>query len=290
MVEIRRCRSRASAEQLAFVLAAVGIDCRLEHGDDAVSVCVPAAEAGRAREQLAVYEEENAAGDPAAGLPERASLHGLEAALVYGVVMAVFFIAQRTGALSVDWLPAGAAQAGLIVDGAWWRAFTSLALHADFAHLIANLVFGILAGVMLAQLLGSGIAWFAILLAGGLGNAVNAVIQSADHTAVGASTGVFGALGILSLYRQASGTARWRRGLRRWAPLAAGIMLLAFLGFGGGRTDVMAHVAGFGVGGGLGLALARVPQQTKDDPGIQRICGGLACSLFALAWLVAAYR
>jgi hypothetical protein len=30
----------------------------------------------------------------------------------------------------------------------------------------------------------------------------------------------------------------WRSGFRSWAPIGAGIMLLAFLGFGGERTDI----------------------------------------------------
>ena len=34
-----------------------------------------------------------------------------------------------------------------------------------------------------------------MLLAGALGNALNAALQAADHTAVGASTAIFGALG-----------------------------------------------------------------------------------------------
>ena len=37
----------------------------------------------------------------------------------------------------------------------------------------------------------------------------------------------------------------WRGGVRRWAPLGGGIMLLVFLGFSGERTDIGAHVAGF---------------------------------------------
>jgi hypothetical protein len=79
-----------------------------------------------------------------------------------------------------------------------------------------------------AQLLGSGLAWLAILLAGALGNALNALVQSPKHTAIGASTAIFGALGILSGYMRRSRVVPWRGGLRRWAPLAGGVMLLVF--------------------------------------------------------------
>jgi rhomboid protease GluP len=55
---------------------------------------------------------------------------------------------------SQDWWSAGAAQAGLIADGEWWRAVTALGLHADLSHLASNLAFGSLLGLLLAQILG----------------------------------------------------------------------------------------------------------------------------------------
>jgi rhomboid protease GluP len=152
-------------------------------------------------------------------------------------------------------LAVGSAQADLIRDGAWWRTVTALTLHVDHGHLLGNLVAGVVFGLLVAQLLGSGLAWLAILLAGALGNAVNAALQAPDHTAVGAPTAVFGALGVVSGYTRQRRTIPWRGGLRRWAPLSAGILLLVYPGFGGERTDVGAHVAGFAVGAVLGWAV-----------------------------------
>jgi membrane associated rhomboid family serine protease len=129
----------------------------------------------------------------------------------------------RRHALSVDWAAIGAAQAGLIRDGAWWRTFTALSLNADLLHLMSNLASGVIFGIFVAQILGSGLAWLTILLAGALGNAFNALVQSPEHTAIGASTGIFGALGILSGYMRRSRVVPWRGGLRRWAPLAGGV-------------------------------------------------------------------
>ena len=85
--------------------------------------------------------------------------------LVYCVVLVVFFQASQRGVFSQDWFAAGAAQAGLIADGQWWRVFTALGLHVDIAHLFSNLALGSLLGVFLSQLLGPGLAWLAILLA-----------------------------------------------------------------------------------------------------------------------------
>lgn len=287
LVEVRRCPTHAQAEQLALVLAAVGIQSLLSPTAGAVGVYVSSGDAGRAREQLAVYERENA---PRAG-PSRAAdgehPHGLETAMAYGIVLLGFYVAERLQALGIDWTVMGAAQAGLITEGAWWRTVTSLTLHADLGHLLANLVFGMVAGVLLVQLLGAGLAWLGFLLAGGLGNALNAVLQASDHTAVGGSTGVFGVVGILAGYRQVSAFGGWGSGLRRWAPVAAGVMLLAFLGMGGERTDVLGHIAGFAVGGAVGLALAHAPRGALGRAGLQPLCGLLAGGLLALAWLLA---
>lgn len=285
-VEVRRCRTRAEAEQHALVLTAVGIASRVRPAGDGVAIYVRAGDAERARRQLALYERENAP-DARPPLRLRRDGHGLEAALGYVAVLMFFFAAQRRAAFGVDWIAAGAARSEAILDGAWWRALTALALHADFGHLLANLAFGAVSGLLLAPLLGSGAAWLGIVLAGGIANAVNAAFQSAGHAAIGASTAVFAALGVLAGYVQLARPPGWRRGLRRWAPVAGGVMLLAFLGFGGGRTDVGAHIAGFAVGAALGFALGWARPAWLHHPRTQWLSGAGACVLFALAWAAA---
>jgi membrane associated rhomboid family serine protease len=206
--------------------------------------------------------------------------------MAYALVLLFFFGAERRDAWSIDWLAVGAAQADLIRDGAWWRTLTALTLHVDHSHLLGNLVAGVAIGTLAAQLLGQGLAWLAILLAGALGNALNAALQAPDHTAVGASTAVFGALGVVSGYTRQRRTVPWRGGLRRWAPLAAGVMLLVYLGWGGERTDAGAHVAGFAVGGVLGFAVGRYSAHVPQGQRAQRLYGVLTCGLLSLAWLV----
>jgi membrane associated rhomboid family serine protease len=285
LVQVRFAR-RADARQLALVLLAVGIDCRLVEGDGGVAVYVAAHEAEQARQQLDAYEQENPP-EPASSHQARPALHGLGAALAYCMVLLFFFGADRRLSWSVDWSAIGAAQAGLIQDGEWWRTVTALTLHADHSHLFANLIAGTGFGMLLAQVLGPGLAWLAILLAGVLGNELNALLHPAAHTAIGSSTAIFGALGILAGYTQRRRTAPWRSRIRRWVPLAAGSMLLAYLGFGGEQTDVGAHVAGFAVGAGLGLALGRWAQHLPQGRLAQLVYALLAGALLALAWLLA---
>jgi rhomboid protease GluP len=286
LVQVSRSRTRAAAEQQALVLAAVGISSRLVMTEDAAALYVSPPEAARARYELACYARENAL--PRRSLrPSFAALHWLEAALAYGAVLLFFFAAARRHALSVDWVAAGAAQAGLIQEGAWWRVFTALCLHVDLDHLLSNLAFGAVAGVLVAQLLGTGLGWLVILLAGAVGNLLNAALHGAGHTAIGASTAVFAALGILSGHAWSARAVRWRGGIRRWAPIGAGLMLLAFLGFGGERTDVGAHVLGFAVGAAVGFSLGHAGRRVPHGARAQQVYGALACGLLLLAWLMA---
>jgi len=289
LVEIARYRTLAEAEQRALVLAAAGIACRVEPSGEGTGLLVSLADSGRARSELMSYERENA--------PERdrmfrtgAGVRGIEAALAYAAVLLFFFAADGKGTFSLYWSGLGAAQAGLIVAGEWWRTLTALTLHDGAAHLIGNLAFGAVFSLLAAQSLGAGVAWLAIVAAGALGNGVNAVFQPPAHTAIGASTAIFGALGVLSAYVQRAQSTRWRSRVRRWAPVAAGIMLVAWFGMGGAGTDVGAHVAGFAVGAGLGFALARLSPDTLDRPAVQWLSGAAACALVALAWAQALVR
>lgn len=283
LVEIGRSPTPGEVEQMALVLAAVGIRCRVVAAEGDVLLLVPWPYAMRARRELAAYARENAA-PPPARRTMRPIGRGVDAVLGGVAVLTFLFAADRRRAFSLDWATIGAAQAGLITDGQWWRTLTALGLHADLEHLVGNLLFGAAFALVASQVLGAGLAWLAIVAAGGVGNAINAVLQSADHAAIGASTAVFGTLGILSGHAWRTRVVPWRGGLRRWAPLGAGVMLLAFLGTDGERTDVGAHVLGFATGAAIGLALAQAGGRVPQGDRAQRVYGALACVLFALAW------
>ena len=135
-----------------------------------------------------------------------------------------------------EWLSTGDLNAGTRYQ--WWRAVTALTLHLDQEHLLGNVLFGSVAGIAAGRLLGPGLAWASILGAAALANYIEILIAPATHRAVGASTAVFAALGLLS------GMA-WRQRLTvrerlwyRWAPLIAGICLLTLLGAGNARVAV----------------------------------------------------
>jgi rhomboid protease GluP len=184
-------------------------------------------------------------------------------AIAYAMVLSGFFVLQQQ---SPAWTEVGRADATAIIrQGEWWRCVTALFLHADSAHLVANILSGAGFGLILAKLYGGPLAWALILITGAMGTALTAGIYfPADHFSIGASTAVFAALGLLtsagvvmSLRAGKSGL-----GLPSWLlPLLAGLTLLGFLGVGDGgdlmrRIDLVAHLSGFVVGFLLGLPLA----------------------------------
>ncbi len=158
---------------------------------------------------------------------------------------------SATGIPMPDWVSLGNAQAAKILGGEWWRIVTALTLHADWVHLSSNLAIGGIFIVFLCRELGSGLAWSLLLGAGACGNLINACLQPPTHSSIGASTAVFGAVGILA----ALSLVRYRRNLRtRWMlPVSAALALLALLGTEGKNTDLGAHLFGFISGCCLGM-------------------------------------
>jgi len=272
-------RSKARCMEFALVLDAVGIRCAVLPGDGRFVLAVRAADADRAREQLRLYGHEHRAASPP--FESRLDVYdGLISACLYGMTILVFDILQRNQAFSLDWWRAGMSQAGLIRDGEWWRAVTALALHADTLHLAGNLVFGLIFGFLAGGVLGWGLAAAGMLFAGALGNALNAFVQAPGHTSIGASTAVFATVGILAAYAW----KRRRTRINRWVPLGGGVALLAFLGMSGERTDIFAHIAGFGSGCLFGLVFGALEVRALLAPWHRHALGLAAFLFFALAW------
>lgn len=282
--EIRHFRQLAEAQQHALVLIAMSINCLLVRRPWGIGLVVSVDDAARAEEQLEAYVHENRPRE--AHVPRFTVPQVLDGALIAATLLVFSQFAAQRGMFSVDWFNAGAANSGLILNGEWWRTITALGLHGDAGHLMSNLLFGTILGIVVAQVLGAGLAWLSILMSGAIGNIVNASFQSSTHTAIGASTAVFGALGIAA-------ALAWQRqtvtgpGLRRWAPLGAGVMLLAFMGLSGERTDIGAHLAGFAVGCVMGFLLHQLGSLVPLGRRAQRYYAGAAVGLFGLSWLIA---
>ena len=285
-VEVRTCPTHKAASQYVLVLNALDVRTMIaRHRLDYV-VLVPRDRAAMAAAELDDYDRELAA-TPRRQFALTPLLADAEVPLAWCAVLLFFFAAAARTYQGIDWLEAGAVQAGLMRAGQWWRAVTALSLHQSTDHLIGNLVFGSVFSLMLANAAGRGIALFCLVAAGGLGNILNLLIQDDAHTSIGASTSVFAAVGLVSALRQDWRNSRLTLNVGNWLPIAGGLMLLAFLGFSGERTDYGAHVFGFLAGLGLGWVLSWRIDAWRVSARVQWTAGLAAALLFCAAWTVA---
>lgn len=252
-----------------IVLAAAGIPFQ---GSPA-ALEVPAGAAAAAERELAAYEAELTAPAPPLARPAPASSAGLVVAALLVLAFALTGPAEGNP-LSVR-VAAGARHA---LGGEPWRAVTALTMHVDHGHLAGNAVALALLGGALGRAVGGGLAALLVLGAGVLGNVLAGAAGhglGAANTSVGASTAVFGAIGILAVHQ-----ARAGRRLPAWITLGAALALLGVLGA-SERADVLAHVFGLVAGLGLGF-LAR-----RAGLAAQVASAALAAGAVAAAWWLA---
>ena len=271
-------------EEWELALVAQGFSPNLSWTRDGFVLSVPEEEVERALVGLAAYERENPPqlrekDDPV----EPPNL--VAAASIAGVLLLFFFITTMEHP-AVPWFERGSADAERILVGELWRTVTALSLHANLAHALSNAIGITIFIAALSSTLGPGIALALVLLAGAGGNLANALLHGSNHVSIGASTAVFGAVGMLG------GLGLARRGpkivpkRRAWVSIAAALALLAMLGTGGERVDILAHLFGFLFGGVFGLLFALV---IPRPPGlrIQWACGGAALAVVIFCWLLA---
>jgi membrane associated rhomboid family serine protease len=276
--------SKSLCHEFSLVLEAKGIEHETQESERIWTLVVPAALQGRAYEEINRYSAERSPprSIPAA-IPARPG--ATLGAIVYVLILLLTAYCAGIGAFGADWLSIGNLDAAAPRE--WWRAVTALTLHLDQEHLLGNVLFGVLAGIGAGRLLGPGVAWASILGAAAVANYLEILIAPAAHRAVGASTAVFAALGLLA------GMA-WRERLTlrerlwyRWAPLIAGICLLTLLGAGNAHVDVLGHALGFILGIGVGWVHAQVGLPGNRGTRLQILSGACAVLLVAAAWLLA---
>ena len=277
--------NRQNCSDRALVLAAVHIPYQLVDDGMSCVLVVPAEYSPRAVEELQLYEDEN---PPVRPKPRKRIVYQDALPGVIGYVFVVCAVAWLAGYsfFGSNWFFAGRVDGTLIRDGEWWRTITALTLHSGVRHLLGNLVFGVFFGIFAGRLLGSGVAWLAVLLAGALGNTANTLLLDSTHRSIGASTAVFAALGILAGYvwrGQLMAQDRWST---RYGPIIGGLALLMFTGTGDENTDIGAHLLGFVCGFATGMLLTVVGKMPAP-PRIQLIAGGTALGLIAFSWLIA---
>lgn len=278
-----RTRNRHEYSDLHLVLDSAGIPARGVQRDGWWCILVHEADASRALTELAAYQSENRS---VAAVPRPIYGGAGLGVFLYLVIVIAFAVVTFHDGYGFDWYAAGRMHAKLVTQGELWRVVTALMLHTDTPHVVGNLAFGAVFGLLAGQALGGGFAWLSIVLGGALGNGLNAVLRPPEHLSIGASTAVFAALGIVvaqSVWTWRSHSDRW---VRRWSPLIGGLLLFAYTGIGDEGTDVLAHVTGM-LGGMLFGSLALlVPPGGLSSTAWQRVAAVAALAILAGAWTV----
>ena len=288
-VALLRFVKLADARERGLVLSAIGLTHAIARDGEAWILWVAPEDVSRALMEIEAYDAE-LRGAATESVGDVSAKVGYWSVPLVAMVIVGFAILQaekgepwtEAGILSSEWVVGG---------GQWWRTLTALTLHGDVPHVLANLGAGLIFGALLFPAFGQGLAWLMVLLSGAFGNALSVwVYFPQPYRSLGASTAVFGALGLLvgdALWR----LLRFKAGRSWWAwvlPLGAGVALLAFLGAGEGKrnVDVLAHLWGFALGLPLGMGVS-ILRPAPNHRILQYGCGMVALSVLALAWGIA---
>jgi len=251
---VRVTPTRQRADEWAVVLAAADIPHRLRQRVDGWALVVSPADVTAALEALDAYDRENAVESRAGDADVIASRRATAAGLVVALLLIGLFVMTGPRAERNVWFELGSADATRIMAGQWWRAVTALGLHADAPHVLGNAVAVALLVPAVCRYVGVTLGLSLLLVAGAIGNLLTAAVHGHGHVSVGASTAVFGALGILAVLAVVAPHGAGSRRRKWWVVVAAVLALLALFGT-GPDADVLAHLFGLVVGGGLGLII-----------------------------------
>jgi len=274
---------RSQAEEWSLVLQSAGIPTQVVWIGDEYHVLVDSELAGLGQRTLEAFAQD--ARLRPRRPPPRVEWGPTRGGWVFGgAIVALHLLLSDQPEL----LRHGRVNSGAILRGELFRTLTALTLHADYGHALSNAVTSGVFATLLFRSLGPGLGLILCVAAGALANGMNAWLHGPGHFSIGASTSVFAMIGLLCGLQFA---ARWRYPMlharrRAWLPLAASFGLLAMLGTGGERTDVLAHLLGLLTGTPLGVAsgliLARPPRGW-----IQAALGTASVAALGLAWVFA---
>jgi membrane associated rhomboid family serine protease len=270
-----------------LVLESMGIKCVVRPSHPGWVIVVAAADHARALEAIRLYEAENKNWPPKRQRELLPYARSLVAPLVMSLLVVFYAVTGPESATSM-WFVQGTASNQRILHGEVWRTITALTLHADTLHVLSNALTGSIFLSAVNRRLGDGRGPLLVLVAGALGNAMNAIWHRTPHLSIGASTAVFAAVGILAATQlsvdRKSGNRTW---FERVAPIVGGLALLGMLGA-APHTDLLAHLFGLVAGLLVGLVVAvALRGKTKSSPAVQVVCALMTVAIVAGCWSLA---
>jgi rhomboid protease GluP len=194
----------------------------------------------RAAQSIDNYETENRDWPPRPARERPRHAPSMVVPLSFAALALFFFLVTGPVILNSRWFVEGTAISTPVLSSEPFRAVTALTLHADSMHVLGNAVSGTIFTTAVQRRLGAGAAVLTVLASGILGNVANALfhkfIGAGDHHSIGASTAVFGAVGLLAATQLVIARPAPSGAKRPWtdivAPLLGGLALLGALGSG----------------------------------------------------------
>lgn len=282
MLELFKNLSADQANSYGLVLLSSGIPHRVRTGEGGWDVLVVERDYSRALATIEQYLEENQDFRPT----DEPICHEYGKTLT-GLWASVILLGCHIGVTAANdsksLIRAFGSSASHIMQGELYRSVTSLMLHANALHLAGNMLGIALFGTAVCNITGWGVGWLMILATGIIGNLANALLYGSGHLSVGASTAVFGSVGILAAQQFFKKFRIPGRKIKAWLPLAAGLALLGILGS-GKHADLSAHLFGFVAGiilGGLYAFLARKPAARI----YQSCCLVVVLGVIVISWM-----
>ena len=282
MVGLFKDLSADQANAYGLVLSSSGISHRVTKGRRGWDIWVHDVDYEKALNTIQQYLDEEQDLQPTDELLSHKYPKTFTGLWVSGLLLACH-VAATVGHGHQVFVKAYGSSAFHVVHGQWYRAVTSLMIHANPLHLAGNMVGIALFGTAVCTMMGWGVGWLMILATGMTGNLINALLYRTGHVSVGASTAVFGAIGILAAYQFMRKFRLPGQRMKAWLPLAGGVALLGLLGS-GQYADLMAHLFGFAAGIVLG-AIYAVFVRRPAARGYQACCLLLALSLLVTSWM-----
>ena len=172
-------------------------------------------------------------------------------------IIVIIAVAATGGTDNIDhMLEAGAAYTPYIMNGEWYRLFTSMFLHFGFLHIAGNMLLLFFIGDYAERYLGK-IRYILLYIGGGLiGNLVSLWVElsSGDYSvSAGASGAVFAVLGALAAMAVKNGGRLYDISLKNLIILVGLQIVFSFTTTG---VDVVAHIGG--LAGGFVISYAEL--------------------------------
>jgi membrane associated rhomboid family serine protease len=270
-----------------LVLSSMGIANNVRPAPPGWVIVVTGADHARALEAIRLYEAENQNWPPKRQRELLPYARSLVAPLIMSLLVVFYAVTGPASAASM-WFAQGTASSQRILHGEVWRTVTALTLHADTLHVLGNALTGSIFLSAVNRRLGDGRGPLLVLVAGALGNAMNALWHHTGHLSIGASTAVFAAVGILAATQvsvdRKGGPRTW---FERVAPIVGGLALLGMLGA-SPHSDLLAHLFGLVAGLVVGFAAALALRGSmRSSPAVQVVSAALTVALVAACWSLA---